>query len=254
MKQGSFIKMALATAIALSLASGAAVARDTAPKEKKEALYPNATRTEPKLDLKSEKDQKAINDGLDAANNGEKDKAMQLLQPLADGSGTSSKYAQALALQGIANMKYNDGDVKGAITTLKQALDIGVMPNDSAAISRPAPTVCSSSTWPSSCRGPRRRCPACSCPPWWTRAWCGRRRLIRLGSSTFARPMKISAISLSETSTGSVAGAGGQSRMETARRMLQLARFFFQTDPAQLADQLDQVAPSQGGGRGKIPA
>lgn len=130
MKQGSFIKMALATAIALSLVSGAAVARDTAPKEKKEALYPNATRTEPKLDLKSEKDQKAINDGLDAANNGEKDKAMQILQPLADGSGTSSKYAQALALQGIANMKYNDGDVKGAITTLKQALDIGVMPND----------------------------------------------------------------------------------------------------------------------------
>jgi Flp pilus assembly protein TadD len=130
MKQGSFIKMALATAIALSLVSGAAVARDTAPKEKKEALYPNATRTEPKLDLKSEKDQKAINEGLDAANNGEKDKALQILQPLADGSGTSSKYAQALALQGIANLKYNDGDVKGAITTLKQALDIGVMPND----------------------------------------------------------------------------------------------------------------------------
>ncbi|MDQ0009265.1 Flp pilus assembly protein TadD [Luteibacter jiangsuensis] len=130
MKQGSFIKMALATAIALSLVSGAAVARDTASKEKKEALYPNATRTEPKLDLKSEKDQKAINEGLDAANNGEKDKALQILQPLADGSGTSSKYAQALALQGIANLKYNDGDVKGAITTLKQALDIGVMPND----------------------------------------------------------------------------------------------------------------------------
>ena len=130
MKQGSLSKLALATAIALSLVSGAVVARDTKPQEKKEALYPNATRTEPKLDLKSEKDQKAINEGLDAANNGEKDKALQILQPLADGSGTSSKYAQALALQGIANMKYNDGDVKGAITTLKQALDIGVMPND----------------------------------------------------------------------------------------------------------------------------
>jgi len=130
MKQGSLSKFALATAIALSLVSGAAVARDTKSQDKKEALYPNATRTEPKLDLKSEKDQKALNEGLDAANNGEKDKALQLLQPLADGSGTSSKYAQALALQGIANMKYNDGDVKGAIATLKQALDIGVMPND----------------------------------------------------------------------------------------------------------------------------
>jgi hypothetical protein len=130
MKQGSLSKLALATAIALSLVSGAVAARDTKPQEKKEALYPNATRTEPKLDLKSEKDQKAINEGLDAANNGDKDKALQILQPIADGSGTSSKYAQALALQGIANMKYNDGDIKGAITTLKQALDIGVMPND----------------------------------------------------------------------------------------------------------------------------
>jgi len=130
MKQGSFAKLALATAVALSVASGAVAARDTAPKEKKEALYPNATRAEPKLDLKTEKDQKAINEGLDAANNGDKDKATQLLTPIADGSGTSSKYAQALALQGLANMKYNDGDVKGAITTLKQALDIGVMPND----------------------------------------------------------------------------------------------------------------------------
>lgn len=128
MKQG-FIKMALATAIALSFASGAVIAKDK-PADKKEALYPNATRTEPKLDLKSEKDQKAINEGLDAANNGDKDKATQILTPLADGSGTSSKYAQALALQGLANMKYNDGDIKGAITTLKQALDIGVMPND----------------------------------------------------------------------------------------------------------------------------
>ncbi|MDQ7995762.1 MAG: tetratricopeptide repeat protein [Luteibacter sp.] len=130
MKQGSFAKLALATAVALSLATGAVSAKDAAPKDKKEALYPNATRTEPKLDLKSEKDQKAINEGLDAANNGDKEKATQILTPLADGSATSSKYAQALALQGLANMKYNDGDVKGAITTLKQALDIGVMPND----------------------------------------------------------------------------------------------------------------------------
>ncbi|HEY4090782.1 MAG TPA: tetratricopeptide repeat protein [Luteibacter sp.] len=130
MKQGFFNKMALATAIALSLASGAVVAKDKPADVKKEVLYPNATRAEPKLDLKTEKDQKAINEGLDAANNGDKENALKILQPLADGSATSSKYAQALALQGIANMKYNDGDVKGAITTLKQALDIGVMPND----------------------------------------------------------------------------------------------------------------------------
>ncbi|QDE37695.1 tetratricopeptide repeat protein [Luteibacter pinisoli] len=130
MKQGFFNKMALATAIALSLTSAAVVAKDKQADTKKEVLYPNATRAEPKLDLKSEKDQKAINEGLDAANNGDNDKAVQLLTPLADGSGTSSKYAQALALQGLANIKYNSGDVKGAIAQLKQALDIGVMPND----------------------------------------------------------------------------------------------------------------------------
>jgi len=130
MKQGFFNKMALATAIALSLTSAAVVAKDKLADAKKEVLYPNATRQEPKLDLKSEKDQKAINEGLDAANNGDNDKAVQLLTPLADGSGTSSKYAQALALQGLANIKYNAGDVKGAIVQLKQALDIGVLPND----------------------------------------------------------------------------------------------------------------------------
>ncbi|TCV92874.1 tetratricopeptide repeat protein [Luteibacter rhizovicinus] len=130
MKQGSLIKVAAATAIALSLVSGAAVAKDTASKDKKEALYPNSSRQEPKLDLTSEKDQKALNEGLDAVNNGEKDKAMQLLQPIADGTSTKSKYAQALALQGMANMKYNDGDVKGAIELLKKSLDNGVLSND----------------------------------------------------------------------------------------------------------------------------
>ena len=108
MKQGSFIKLALATAIALSLASGAAVARDTAPKDKKEALYPNATRTEPKLDLKSEKDQKALNEGLDTANNGEKDKALQLLQPLAQSIRQLVQLMAAINLNSLASGVHRD--------------------------------------------------------------------------------------------------------------------------------------------------
>ena len=47
-----------------------------------EKLYPNATRTEPKLDLTSAKDQKVLNSGLDAVNDGDKAKAEQILQPL----------------------------------------------------------------------------------------------------------------------------------------------------------------------------
>jgi predicted negative regulator of RcsB-dependent stress response len=128
MKQGSFFKVMAGAALALTLLSGAAMASDTKAKDKQEVLYPNATRQEPKTDLTDAKISKALNEGLDAVNNGENDKAVQILQPIADSS--KSKYAQALALQGLANMKYNAGDVKGAIVLLKQALDNGVMPND----------------------------------------------------------------------------------------------------------------------------
>ncbi|WP_199097778.1 tetratricopeptide repeat protein [Dyella sp. ASV21] len=128
MKRVPLIKMLAGSALALAVVSTPVIAGDSSSKDKKEALYPNATRKEPKLDLSSDKDQKAINAGLDAVNDQEKDKAVQLLQPIADGS--KSKYAQALALQGLANLRYNDGDVKGAIDLLKRALDNGVLPND----------------------------------------------------------------------------------------------------------------------------
>ncbi|MEI7035220.1 tetratricopeptide repeat protein [Fulvimonas yonginensis] len=130
MKHAPFLKLLGGAALALALVSGPAIARDRhGDKETKQALYPNATRKEPKLDLTSEREQKKLNDGLDAVNAGDKDKAMQLLQPIVDDKD-SSKYAQSLALQGIANLKYNDGDVKGAIDALKRSLDIGVLPND----------------------------------------------------------------------------------------------------------------------------
>ncbi len=96
--------------------------------DKPEVQYPDTKRVAPKLDLTSEKDQKNLSLGLDAANDGDQAKATQYLQPLIDNS--KSKYAQALALQGMANLKFNDGDHKGAITLLKQALANGVMPND----------------------------------------------------------------------------------------------------------------------------
>jgi len=128
MKRVPLIKMLAGTALALAVVSTPVIAGSSSSKDKKEALYPNATRKEPKLDLTSEKDQKAINDGLDAVNNQDKEKAIQILQPIADSS--KSKYAQALALQGLANVHYNDGDVKGAISLLTKALDNGTMPND----------------------------------------------------------------------------------------------------------------------------
>ena len=128
MKRVPLIKLLVGSALALAVVSTPVIASDSSSKDKKEVQYPNATRKEPKLDLTSEKDQKAINEGLDAVNNQDKEKAVQLLQPIVDNS--KSKYAQALALQGLASVHYNDGDVKGGIDLLKKALDNGVMPND----------------------------------------------------------------------------------------------------------------------------
>lgn len=132
MKHAPFLKLLSGAALALALVASPAIARDRHGDQDKDAkqqpLYPNATREEPKLDLTSEKEQKTLNEGLQAANAQDKAKATQLLQPIIDNS--KSKYAKALALQGLASLHYNEGDIKGALDLLKRALDIGVMPND----------------------------------------------------------------------------------------------------------------------------
>jgi hypothetical protein len=128
MKHVPLLTLLAGAALAFGAASPAFARDSDTPKDTKQAEYPNATRAEPKLDLSSAKDQKALNEGLDAVNAGDKAKATELLQPIVEGS--KSKYAQALALQGLANLKYNDGDLKGAIDALQKSLAIGVMPND----------------------------------------------------------------------------------------------------------------------------
>lgn len=95
---------------------------------KPQALYPDATRKDPKTDLSSEKDQKNLNDGLNAANEGDTAKATPLLQSIVDHS--KSKYAKALAQQGLANLDYKAGDLKGGISLLKESLDGGALPNE----------------------------------------------------------------------------------------------------------------------------
>ena len=128
MKHAPLFKLLAGATLALTIIAVPVAHAAHADKDKKEALYPNATRKEPKLDLTSSKDQKALNEGFDAVNAGDAAKAEAALQPLVDKS--KSKYAQAMALQGLANLKYNAGDYKGAISLLNRALVIGVMPND----------------------------------------------------------------------------------------------------------------------------
>jgi uncharacterized protein HemY len=96
--------------------------------KKQASDYPNTTRTEPKLDLKSEKDQKALQQAGDAFNAGDTAKAAQLLQPIIDKS--DSKYAKAFAQYLLGNIAFKNGDAKGAIVQFKSSLDNGVLPND----------------------------------------------------------------------------------------------------------------------------
>lgn len=96
---------------------------------KHESKYPNATRKEPSKTGVSAKEGKNLNEGLQAANSGDSATALKDLQPIAD-SG-SNAYAKALAMLGLAQVKYRGGDTKGAIALQKQAIDSDALDNDS---------------------------------------------------------------------------------------------------------------------------
>lgn len=90
--------------------------------------YPNATRVEPSIAGLASKEADALNEGLNAVNNNDAATAQKDLQPIADSS--DNPYAKAKALSGLALLKYNSGDTKGAIALQKQALDLNALPND----------------------------------------------------------------------------------------------------------------------------
>ena len=126
MKHTPLFTMLAGVALAFTIAATPAHASDASKKQPAE--YPNTTRVEPKLDLKSEKDQKALQEAGDAFNAGDMAKATQLLQPVIDKS--DSKYAKAFAQYLLGNIAFKNGDSKGAIAQFKSSLDNGVLPND----------------------------------------------------------------------------------------------------------------------------
>ncbi len=101
------------------------------PQEKEDSKqanqYPNATRQEPKNTTVTDKEAKALNEGLNATNNGDTATAQKDLQPIADND--SNAFAKAMALRGLAQLRYNSGDTKGAIALQKQAVDLNSLPN-----------------------------------------------------------------------------------------------------------------------------
>jgi len=111
---------------ALLLAMGGALA--ASKKEEGKNHYPNATRSEPKSDLTSAADQKLLKAAVDASNEGDEAKAQENAQKVLDSS--KSKYAKGIALQVLANQKFNAGDYKGAIEHYKQLIELNSLPND----------------------------------------------------------------------------------------------------------------------------
>ena len=97
-------------------------------KQEEKSNYPNATRSAPKSDLSSSSDQKTLKQGIDALNSRDDAKAQTELQKILDSS--KSKYARGIALEGLANLKFNSGDYKAAIADYKQLLDLKSVPND----------------------------------------------------------------------------------------------------------------------------
>lgn len=125
MKFGRFSRLLAVAALALLLTGGIAVAKES----KQPSDYPNATRSEPKNDLTSERDHKTLQAAIDANNAGDEAKVQENAQKILDSS--KSKYAKGIALQLLANLKYNAGDYKGAVALYKQLLDLNSLPNDS---------------------------------------------------------------------------------------------------------------------------
>lgn len=125
-----YLKHFIRKAVCLTLAMVFAAAGGSAfAKDKNEApRYPNATRKAPKNDLTSSSDQKMLQAAIDAVNSGDDAKAQQEAQKVLDAS--RSKYAKGVALQVMANIKFNEQDYKGAIDSYKKLIELNSVPND----------------------------------------------------------------------------------------------------------------------------
>ncbi|HEX7340984.1 MAG TPA: tetratricopeptide repeat protein [Rhodanobacteraceae bacterium] len=93
-------------------------------------LYPNALRKSPDIQPVGKRDADEINTGLEAAKAHKTAVAQKILGPYASGKATDNKYLQAIALQALANLQYDAGNLPQAIAMLQQALATNALPND----------------------------------------------------------------------------------------------------------------------------
>ncbi|HET9483934.1 MAG TPA: tetratricopeptide repeat protein [Xanthomonadales bacterium] len=111
--------------LALALAQPAFAQKD----KKKPNPYPNATRQEPKqLDI-DERTSKKINEAYDALDAGEMDKVEKALNEVL--AKKPSKYEEALAYQGLAQVHYDRDEIDQAIAMNQKALATNGLDNTS---------------------------------------------------------------------------------------------------------------------------
>ncbi|MBS0589168.1 MAG: hypothetical protein JSR65_00845 [Proteobacteria bacterium] len=120
-------KSILFAAFAALLVLAGSVHADKKPKE--EVLYPNATRKDPKSDMKSTTVQRDLQKALDALNDGKADVAAPLLQKIIDDTGAGN-YAHALATQAQGQIAYDKQDTDGAIKAWREAYTMNALPNN----------------------------------------------------------------------------------------------------------------------------
>lgn len=88
--------------------------------QKKENEFPNASRKEPKLQI-SESNSKKINQAYGFLDEGEDDKAREILDAIL-ANARASNYEKALSLQGLSQILYNADDIAGAIEANEKAI------------------------------------------------------------------------------------------------------------------------------------
>ena len=96
--------------------------------KKDENKYPNATRTEPKLEMSSS-DQRELNKAADLINDGKNDEAEPIVQKEI-ANEHASKYAQAFAHTLQAQIYYEKDKSADAIAEYKKAVEMDSLPND----------------------------------------------------------------------------------------------------------------------------
>lgn len=120
------ISQLLVLVVLLALGAGGALAQRGKDKENE---FPNATRKEPKVQISSANSKK-LSTAYDHLNAGEDAEAKEILDVIA-ANPKSSKYEQALALQGLAQVMYNADDIAGAIETNEKARALDALDNKS---------------------------------------------------------------------------------------------------------------------------